>query len=100
MMNGAGFIKDMIAVTRQNRALLKGERGSYNNFDKSYITNSIVNRGKKVSRKFFKRASPAYYQQLKNRLREENRIMRLKKMLLFIVIVLTVGLGSWYYLFA
>lgn len=100
MMGGAGFIKHMIAVTKENRRLLKSEGNPYTNFDKSYITDYIINKKRKVSEKLFKKASPAYYHQLRERIREENRIVRLKKMLLFMVIVLTVGLGSWYYLFA
>ena len=42
-MNGAGFIKDMIAVTNNNRSLLKGQdQAKYKNFDKSYITDWII----------------------------------------------------------
>lgn len=98
-MGGAGFIRHMIAVTKENRRILKGEGATYSNFDKSYITDSIVNRGKKVSAKLFKKASPAYYEKLRNDLREENRKLRLKRLVLFTTIVLAIGAGSWFFLF-
>ncbi|MBV6646334.1 MAG: hypothetical protein KI790_12840 [Cyclobacteriaceae bacterium] len=80
-MNGAGFIKDMIAATRSNRHLLKGDAGAtYQNFDKKYITSSIISRKAPV----YKEATPEYLSALKARLIAENKKAQLIRTVLFI----------------
>ncbi len=96
-MNGAGFIKDMIAVTRNNRALLKGKsQASYQNFDKSYITDWIISR--KIPK--YKIATPEYLAELRNKLAQERRQQRGRRILAATITIalLTMGIVTFSYL--
>ncbi|MDH5608054.1 MAG: hypothetical protein OEY56_01120 [Cyclobacteriaceae bacterium] len=68
MSFGAGFIKDMITMSKNNRQLLKGENPTYKNFDKTYITHSIISRKPPK----YKDASPALLEKIRQKTLSEN----------------------------
>ncbi|MEO9967536.1 MAG: hypothetical protein ABJF11_17195 [Reichenbachiella sp.] len=99
-MGGAGFMKDMINSTKNNRSLVKGDSYPYGSFDKSYITGYAARKDKKkVAPHFFKKASPKYYRQLRVAMHRANRDHLRKKLILLFSIVAVVGIGSWFLLF-
>ena len=89
MMAGAGFMRQMIDSYKQNRSLLKGSReATYQNFDKSYITDSIISRKPLV----FKKSSPEYLEELKVELKLKRKRKLVLKMKVLIISTLVTGL--------
>lgn len=83
-MNGAGFIKDMISVNRNNRSLLKGQDSAkYKNFDTSYITDWVISR-KPLK---FKKASPEYLLKLKQQLKRDRKINQFKTVIVGLIVL-------------
>lgn len=83
-MRGAGFIKDMINVTRSNRTLLRGDDSAkYKNFDReAYLSKSRLNRIPN-----FKTASPEYLAELRRQLTLDNaRSARVKRSIMLLSI--------------
>lgn len=69
-MLGFGLVRDLVSTSKNNRRLLKGdEHSGYKNFDKSYITDSIISRKVPV----YKDASPEYLELLKQKMTQENK---------------------------
>lgn len=82
--------------TASNRTLLKGKSsGTYQNFDKSYITNYIISRKPLI----FKEANPEYLETLKIKLavRRKKEIKR-KIKIAVISIVITASIFLWVFL--
>lgn len=95
-MIGAGFIKDMISSSRDNRNLLKGKnQPTYKNFDKSYITSKIISRKEPV----FKKSTPEYLIQLRQKLISENKKERNLRIKIFISSILLSGIITYLVLF-
>lgn len=94
-MNGAGFIKDMIARSKSNRRLLRGDKSQkYQSFDKSYITNSIISRKPPK----YKLASPEYMTKLKTFLKRERRKEIAKNIFAAVFAIGFVVAGTMYFL--
>ncbi len=95
MMMGAGFMKDMIASSRNNRTLLKGDKTTkYKNFDKSYITDWVISR-KPLK---FKTATPEYLGQLRLKMKRQRRINILKGIVAGLVSASIVGVTAFLFL--
>lgn len=95
MTMGAGFMKDMIVSSRNNRSLLKGNKiGKYKSFDKSYISDSIISR-KPLK---FKTSTPGYLRSLKEKLNRQRQINILKGLLAGLITVSILGLAVFYLL--
>lgn len=89
MTGGAGFSRWANDLRKNNRVLLKGGEGSsYQNFDKSYITNYIISRKPLV----FKEASPEYLEKLHRRLKTARKKEIRRKIKAMIISVMIVGL--------
>ena len=94
-MHGAGFTKDMIAVTRNNRELLKKESSRYRNFDKSYISDSIISRKAPV----YREADPQFLEALRKFLRAERRRHMWRRVLAGVLTIAVMSAALWYFLF-
>jgi hypothetical protein len=91
-MRGAGFMRDMISMTKNNRKLLKGNgKKKYENFDKSYITDSIISREAPI----YKSATPELLNKIRKTVSKERRKNRI---LSFLFLILLIGFSIYFIL--
>jgi hypothetical protein len=95
---GGGFIKDMIAVTKNNRSLVKGDSSAtYKSFDKSYITAYRTGKSKPVK---VVPADQKLLEKIKLSLVEEEKLVKQKRyQIMAVTVFLSISIGFYFVFF-
>lgn len=80
-MKGAGYAHHSMAASRANRALLKKSDGTYNSFDKSYITDYKTTKSNKKTS--YKKATKIQILKIRRELKRKQKELNERKVAAF-----------------